>query len=198
VFTHYIQRFLTQLVAIRVDDVLRGKADAEEVDRQLPGHASQALTDGSAYDASASWSPDGKSIVFDSNRAGNGFRVYSMDPDGKNVRDLSQSDNPRGNVFPTWSPDGKRIAFSDWAPDETLQIFTMDADGKNKKQLTKEGIFNTYVSWSPDGKQLAYMSYLTAKSKGSLVLMNPDGTQAKIICPDQGAGHNGRVAWKPK
>jgi len=117
-----------------------------------------------------------------------------MDADGKNVRDLSQSDNPRGNVFPAWSPDGKRIAYSDWASDKTLQIFVIDVDGKNKK----EGIFNTYVAWSPDGKRLAYMQYLTAKSKGSLVLMNPDGTQSKIICPDQGSGHNGRVAWKPQ
>jgi TolB protein len=185
VFTHYVNRSATQLIAIRVDD-------------PAPDHARRELTDATAFNASAAWALDGKAIAFDSNRTGAGFRVYRMDPDGKNVRDLSQSDNPRGNTFAAWSPDGKRIAFADWAPDQTLQIFVMDADGKNKKQLTKEGIFNTYVAWSPDGKTLAYMSYLTTASKGSLVLMNPDGTQAKIICRDQGAGHNGRIAWKPK
>ena len=183
VFTHYLERYTTQLIAIRVDGQPAGW---------------QELTDGTAYSASAAWASDGKTIAFDSNRSGNGWRVYLMDPDGKNVRDLSQSDNPRGNVFAAWSPDGKRIAFADWVPDQTLQIFVIDRDGKNKKQLTREGIFNTYVAWSPDGQRLAYMSFLTAKSKGSLVLMNPDGTQAKIICRDEGAGHNGRIAWKPK
>jgi TolB protein len=198
VFTHYIERFVTQLLAIRVDDVVEGRRAVPADDQDAPDLARQKLTDGTTYDAGAAWSPDGKMIAFDSNRSGNGWRVYLMDADGKNVRDLSQSDNPRANVFPAWSPDGKRIAYSDWAPNQTLQIFVIDVDGKNKKQLTKEGIFNTYVAWSPDGKKLAYMSYLTAKSKGSLVIMNPDGTQAKIIGPDQGAGHNGRVAWKPK
>jgi TolB protein len=84
------------------------------------------------------------------------------------------------------------------APDRTRQIFVIDVDGKNKKQLTKDGNFNCYAAWSPDGKKIAYMSFATRTSKGSLAIMNADGTDQKIICPDQGAHHNGRPAWKPK
>src|SRR4029079_9928064 len=143
------------------------------------------------------WSPDGKTIAFDSNRSGS-WRLYLMDPDGRNVRDLSQVDNPGANMYPTWSPDGKHIAYTNSADDGSRQIFVIDVDGKNTKQLTKDGNFNCYAAWSPDGKQIAYMSFESVKSKGSLALMNPDGSEKKIICRDQGVGHNGRPAWKPK
>src|SRR5205085_3410173 len=123
-------------------------------------HYVKEMTDGTAYDADPAWSPDGKTIAFASARLGNGFRLFLMNADGANVRDLSQSDNPGGNVFPSWSPDGKRIAFTDWADeDSTRQIFIIDANGQNKKQLTTKGNFNCYAAWSPDGKKIAYMSY---------------------------------------
>jgi hypothetical protein len=42
------------------------------------------------------------------------------------------------------------------------------------------------------------MSFETRTSKGSLTLMNPDGSEQKVIGRDQGFGHNGRPSWKPK
>jgi TolB protein len=190
VYTHYLQRYVTQILAIRLDDSTASKPAAD-------GKPAQKLTDGTVFEADAAWSPDGKTIAFASARSGN-WRLCLMDPDGKNVRDISQTDNPFGNIYPAWSPDGKRIVYSEGAQDDTLQVFMIDADGKNKKQLTKDGVFNTYTAWSPDGKKLAYMSYSKAGAKGSLMLMNPDGSEQKAICRDQGAGHNGRPAWRPK
>jgi Tol biopolymer transport system component len=109
------------------------------------------------------WSPDGTKIVFASDRSGF-FRLYVMDADGHNVREMTHSDNPGGNAYPAWSPDGKRIAFTNSTPDGSRQIFMIDADGKNTKQLTKDGIFNCYVAWSPEGKKLAACLFL-AKSQ---------------------------------
>ncbi len=50
------------------------------------------LTDTKGYDAEGSYSPDGKSIVFCSNRSGeNNLELYIMDADGKNVRQLTKA-----------------------------------------------------------------------------------------------------------
>src|SRR5262249_7653738 len=62
------------------------------------------LANGGGLDAC--WSPDGKKIAFTSVRAtGRGFRLYVMDADGGNVKELSGTDNGIGNVYPEWSPD---------------------------------------------------------------------------------------------
>ena len=48
-------------------------------------------------------------IIFSSHRDGN-WEIYVMDPDGGNLRRLTNSDFDEWE--PSWSPDGKRIAFT--------------------------------------------------------------------------------------
>jgi serine/threonine protein kinase/Tol biopolymer transport system component len=68
------------------------------------------LTRNPAWDTNPAWSPDGGRFAFDSDRRSpKQFRVYVMDKDGKNVRDVSGADNPHLGPTPAWSPDGKRI-----------------------------------------------------------------------------------------
>jgi Tol biopolymer transport system component len=58
------------------------------------------------------WSPDGTKILFASDRSGTA-QVYSMDPDGSGVGQLTQPNGanfPDSNV-PVFSPDGSKIAF---------------------------------------------------------------------------------------
>ena len=59
------------------------------------------------------WSPDGKTIAFQSYKSGT-FHIWAMNPDGANVRELT-------NGFyddrePQFSPDGTQIAFSSDRP----------------------------------------------------------------------------------
>lgn len=197
VYTHQLGRFKTRLLKIGLDDSAELAPNSDAAALTTVVHVVKELTDGSNYDADAAWSPDGKRIAFASNRSGS-WRLYVMDADGRNVFDRSKTDNPGGNAYPAWSPDGKRIAFTEQVDDGTRQIFVMDAVGTNKVQLTKEGDFNCYAAWSPDGKKIAYMSFEKRHSKGNLAIMNPDGTDQKVIVRDQGAGHNGRPAWHPK
>src|SRR5262249_8243707 len=69
------------------------------------GTGLKPLTTTKGYDAEGSYSPDGKQIVFCSNRDGN-LELYIMDADGKNVRKLTRA--PRCyNGGPFFSPDGK-------------------------------------------------------------------------------------------
>ena len=53
-------------------------------------------------------SPDGKTILFESNRNGK-WALYLSNADGKNQRLIDDDDNP---VVTSWSPDGQRIAFA--------------------------------------------------------------------------------------
>ena len=111
------------------------------------GSGMKKLTDSPGYDAEASYSPDGKSIVFCSNRSGaENLELYIMDSDGKNVRKLTNAPGCY-NGGPFFSPDGKRIIFrTDRKKKDTLQIHVIDVDGKNDRTLAEN---LAWVQWCP-------------------------------------------------
>src|SRR5438874_2146212 len=120
------------------------------------GTALRRLTDAPGYDAEGSYSPDGKHIVFCSNRDGN-LELYVMDADGRNVRQLT---NIPGcyNGGPFFSPDGQRVIFrSDRKKKDFLQIYVINADGTGERALTDD---LNWVFWAPywykDGKHIVY------------------------------------------
>jgi Tol biopolymer transport system component len=121
------------------------------------GHLKK-LTDAKGYNAEGSYSPDGKHIVFCSNRSGEeDLELYVMDADGKNVRQLTQTPGCY-NGGPFFSPDGKKVIFrSDRKKKDHLQLYVIDADGKNERELT--GDLN-WVNWGPywykDGRHVIY------------------------------------------
>src|SRR5262249_33916678 len=119
------------------------------------GTQKQDLID-NAGGSRASWAPDGKRLAFLSLRAEDGFRLYTIDADGKNARDLFSHPAPVLTTIPHWSPDGKTLAFTEWNGDEKkVQITTVSADGKGPKVLTKKDA-HAHPRWAPDGKSLSY------------------------------------------
>ena len=91
------------------------------------------LTDNSATDSVPAWSPDGKHIVFSSDRDGD-WDIYMMDTDGSDMTLLTE--DPANENNPSWSPNGDKIAF-DSDRDGDFEIYVMDTDGTNVIQLTK-------------------------------------------------------------
>lgn len=113
----------------------------------LDGTGLKRLTDTKGYDAEGSYSPDGKQIVFCSNRSGEeNLELYIMDADGKNVRKLT--DAPKCyNGGPFFSPDGKRVIFrSDRKKKDHLQIYVINSDGSGERALTDD---LNWVHWAP-------------------------------------------------
>jgi TolB protein len=102
------------------------------------------LTDSPGYDAEASYSHDGRLIVFTSTRDGDPD-LYIMNSDGSNVRQITNVDGYDGGPF--FSPDDRWIIFrSDRDEEHMLQLYAISVDGKSEFQLTDDA--NT-VNWAP-------------------------------------------------
>ncbi len=102
------------------------------------------VTDNSAGEFWAAWSPDGTEIAFPSNRDGDN-EIFVANSDGTNVRQLT--DNMAWDDTPSWSPDGSKIAFlsdRDGNPD----IFVMNADGTNQELISKRRLGVIFCSWA--------------------------------------------------
>jgi Tol biopolymer transport system component len=111
-----------------------------------------------SYNAEGSYAPDGKKIVFCSNRDGaKDLQLYIMDADGKNVARLTNAPGCY-NGGPFFSPDGKRVIFrSDRKKKDHLQLYVINADGTDERALTDDLNWVFWAPyWHPDGKHIIY------------------------------------------
>ena len=151
------------------------------------------LTDTPGYDAEASYSPDGKQIVFTSFRDGDA-EIYIMDADGKNVRRITHAKGYDGGPF--FSPDGKRIVYrSDRKDNDLLQIFINNTEGTAERALTN----NEFVNWGPywhlDNRHIIYATSRHGHQNYELYLMDVDtGAEERITYHE---GFDGLPVFSP-
>jgi Tol biopolymer transport system component len=108
---------------------------------------------GLTHCGSATWSHDGRRILFDATPGTQWSltRLKSIDlrAERPNVTDLGT-----GNC-PTFSPTDDRIAFLSNADGVEMGVWLMQADGSDRRLLGDYG----KPMWSPDGRQLMIMSF---------------------------------------
>ncbi|HKU50884.1 MAG TPA: hypothetical protein VJQ25_00330 [Nitrospira sp.] len=164
----------------------------------LDGQDTQRLTSSPGYDAEATISPDGKTIVWTSVKDGD-LDLYTMNLDGSSVRRLTNDIGYDGGPF--FSPDSKKIVYRAAHPTDPsevakykellaqrlvepgqLEIFVMNADGSDKKQVTRTGASNFSPFFHPDGTRIIFSSNIETRGEGGgrpsfhLYLVRDDGT----------------------
>jgi len=129
------------------------------------------LTNNSFADEYPMCSPNGKKILFSTNREGP-WKLYVMDTDGSNQVSLgiTTSDDPNDPCRAAWSPRGSRIAFV-VTRDRNREIYLANADGSHPSRLAK----GNYPRWSPDGKKIAF------SNERNLYVINVDGSNLKKL-----------------
>lgn len=165
------------------------------------GKKIKKLTNTPGYDAEATVSPNGKKIVFTSERDGD-LDLYSMDINGKNVKRLTDGVGYDGGAF--FSPDSKMIVYRRSTPGTPAEIarykdllarhlvvptvfelWVMNADGSNKRQLTTLGGGSFAPFFTPDGKRIVFCTNYFAtdprKRNFDIAMINLDGTGIKRI-----------------
>ncbi len=132
------------------------------------------LTHAPGYDAEATVGPDGRSIVFTSDRDAD-LEIYRIQSDGSGLTRLTFEVGYDGGPF--FSPDGQRIVFRASRPSTTaavdefrdflarhlvkpslLEIHVMDSDGGRIRRVTDLGAASFAPFWHPDGDRIIFSS----------------------------------------
>jgi len=111
-------------------------------------------------DRNPAWSPDGKSIAYFSDEAGE-YALHIVDQSGLGaVKKINLGNPPSFFYNPLWSPDSKKIAYTD----KRLNLWYLDVEKGTPVKVTTE-LFEDPSSamnpaWSPDSKWLTYSKFL--------------------------------------
>lgn len=163
------------------------------------GSDTRQLTNNGTYNAEATASADGKTILFTSTRDGD-VELYVMQSDGSGVKRLTHRVGYDGGAF--FSPDGTQIVWRAQYPvtatdsadylgllgrrlvrPAKLELWVANADGSNPHQITRLGGANFAPFFHPDGKRIIFSSNFEnpRSSNFDLYMVRSDGTGMEKI-----------------
>jgi Tol biopolymer transport system component/predicted Ser/Thr protein kinase len=178
-----------------------GRSGARPEGPSLAGVTLTQLTSEPGYEGEPTFSPDGETIAYVSDRTGN-FEIFLKQVSGG--PDVNVTNNPADDVQPAFSPDGKQIAFVSTRESRTHltyenfgvpptggDIWVMPALGGNPRRIAESGNF---PSWSADGSSLLFTG--GGAYNKAIYRVSADGGEARKV-PVQVTAGRGRFLLYP-
>ena len=143
----------------------------------LPDGERRTVTDHRRKDSSPEISPDGRHIVFASERVG-WWKVWKMDLRDGSFTQLTNSSS--AEYAPTWSPLGDRIAFVS-SRDGDADIYVMNSDGSNLRNISDNNVADATPYWHSDDR-----IYYSSDVSGTLQIVSDtvEGNDLKLHSTD--------------
>jgi Tol biopolymer transport system component len=134
-------------------------------------------------DSRGVWSPDGKTVAFNSDRLGDmSIWLHSMQ-DG---RDRALTSGAGGDFQANWSPDGRAIVFFS-SRSGSADIWAVDTGGGEPRRLTDDPALDINPFYGPDGASIAFQS--DRGGRPELWVMNADGSEPRRPADVEASGH---------
>jgi TolB protein len=147
------------------------------------------LTTHFAIDTESVWTPDGKTIIFTSDRGGRP-QLYKVPSSGGQVQRLTF--DGRQNMDAAVSPDGKMIAMvHDSGNGDGYQIATMEL-ATGAMQILSKGRLDESPSFAPNGSMIIYAT--TSGRRGQLAAVSVDGKIRQSLSSQEDVRE---PAWSP-
>ena len=148
------------------------------------------LTSGPAWDREPAWAPDGKSVVFSSDRSGN-FDLWrvAVGSAGASSEPERVTSSPQFEGQPAVAPDGRIVFVRGRLAAASLWV---RQPGGQETRLTNSTDAEQWPAISPDGQRIAYVSI--AESTRRLVVRELDGDSSITVLSDARLEH---PAWSP-
>ena len=173
----------------RIIYALAGTGSSDLLLTDINGGNSQPLTGNSALNGLPAVSPDGRYVVFVSNRTG-GPHVWRMNSDGSNLKQIT---NGIAEIFPDISPDNQWIVYQDISD---LRLWRVPIDGGQGTQLIDKLASQPVIS--PDGKMVACRYREQQLSPFQLAILSfDDGRTLKTLDLPPSAFGTPNFDWTP-
>jgi len=127
----------------------------------------------------ASWSPDGKKVVYNRESNGRGrnatLDIFVYDMNAKESKQITNSGRYK-SYNPVWSPDGNKIVYYFEKGDNHDQVYLTDVSGSFHTNLTNDtSTHNFYPSWIDTG------TIVYTNAPDNIMTMNIDGSNKQKV-----------------
>lgn len=147
-----------------------------------PSGSAQPVLMTTRVESRGAWSPDGRTLAFNSDRLGE-MNIW-LHQDDRDDRQLTRG--PGGDYQPAWAPDGRRVAFFS-ARSGNPDIWSVTVADGRLTRLTEDPAADLNPFYSPDGRQIAFMS--DRGGRGEVWVMHSDGSQPRRVTSTGVGGH---------